>query len=673
LPVRRGVDRTCRFPSIPPGLTEFVVAGVDLATRGVMARYRRLALCLLVALPTLILPWGGCSRKATEPILIVGVDGADWRIIGSLLQQGKLPNFERLIREGVSAPLTSLKPLVSPIIWTTIATGKEPNQHRVLDFTVPDPVSGEPIPVVGLHRRVKAFWDIFSERNVPVGVVAWWATWPAEEIRGCMVSDRLTSHAFINSPEATADVTYPPDFMDEIRPSLDGWEDVSYETTRDFLKISREEYEAHRSFDFKDLVTHFRHIHASMGNVKNVALKIWEDVHPRALAVYFEGVDTASHLFIRYAPPRLPNLPEEDLRRYATTVDSVYAYQDRLLGELLDAVGPEANVVVVSDHGFITGEERPLDASLDFNYATAPLWHRLDGVLILHGPGLRKGVELEKASIFDVTPTLLYMAGVPIGRDMKGRVLREAFAADSPEPDLIDSHEDPEWDAGRRRRLEQLTTARDPEVIERLRSLGYIGGGSGENVISLRGRLNLVQYYIWVGEKGKAERELHDLLSVAPDYAGVHYQLGVLKMEEEKWAEAEPFFRRVLELEAKNLSARKRLAYVLIWMDDLNGALQLMEETSEMYPLVPVVFTNLALLYMETGQPEKALDALGKASRLQPRSRNVLIQTGEVLESLQRWDEAVAAWRRALEVYPNDRTAREHLNRLDERRAGGAE
>jgi tetratricopeptide (TPR) repeat protein len=182
-----------------------------------------------------------------------------------------------------------------------------------------------------------------------------------------------------------------------------------------------------------------------------------------------------------------------------------------------------------------------------------------------------------------------------------------------------------------------------------------------------------VQYYIWVGETGKAERELQDLLSIAPDYAGVHYQLGVLKMEEEKWAEAEPFLRRVLELETKNLSARERLAYVLIWKDDLNGALRLMEETSEMYPLVPVVFTNLALLYMETGQPEKALEALEKAGQLQPRSRNVLIQTGEVLESLQRWDEAAAAWRRALEVYPNDRTARERLNRLEKRRAGGAE
>jgi tetratricopeptide (TPR) repeat protein len=182
-----------------------------------------------------------------------------------------------------------------------------------------------------------------------------------------------------------------------------------------------------------------------------------------------------------------------------------------------------------------------------------------------------------------------------------------------------------------------------------------------------------VQYYIWDGKTGKAERELYNLLEIAPDHAGIHYQLGVVKMEEEKWAEAKPLFRRVLELDAKNLSARQRLAYVLIWTDDFNGALQLMEETSEMYPLVPVVLTNLALLYMETGQPEKALEALDKARQLQPRSRNVLVQTGEVLESLQRWDEAVAAWRRALEVYPNDRTAREHLDRLEERRAGGAE
>ena len=148
---------------------------------------------------------------------------------------------------------------------------------------------------------------------------------------------------------------------------------------------------------------------------------------------------------------------------------------------------------------------------------------------------------------------------------------------------------------------------------------GYLGMVVERRPDFAEGRFRFALALSLLGEHARAKEQLLTGLGLDAYHGGIHYQLGVLKMEEEKWAEAEPFFRRVLELETKNLSARKRLAYVLIWKDDFNGALRLMEETSEMYPLVPVVFTNLALLYMETGQAEKALEALEKAScGLQP-------------------------------------------------------
>jgi predicted AlkP superfamily phosphohydrolase/phosphomutase/Tfp pilus assembly protein PilF len=614
-----------------------------------------------------------CARAPRTPILLVGIDGADWNLLLPMIREGKLPNLARLLQEGVGAPLESVEPLISPLIWTTIATGKGPDRHGVLDFTMPDPKTGQPIPVSGYQRRTKAFWDILSQAGKGVGVVAWWATWPAEEVRGCMVSDRVTSHAFIRAPQATSQVTYPEDFYARVVPRLMDWKAVSYATTRRFLNISREEFDAHTTFDFKDPITHFRHIYAAMHNVTELALAAWDDFHPDVLAVYYEGVDSACHLFLRYAPPPYPYATPEDRERFGHTVEAVYAYQDSLLGRLLEAVGPEARVLVVSDHGFLTGRSRPLDAAPTFDYATAARWHRRQGVLLLSGPGIRKGETLAKATVFDVTPTLLHLAGLPVAEDMEGRALTEALEADQPDVRTIPTYEDPEWTARRERQLREMTSPQDPELVEKLRSLGYVGGGGTGKALSVRGRLSLAEYYIWRGDTLSAERELEGLLEVSPGFPDALYDLGLLRLRAQRWKEAEALFRQVLEKEPKNLDARQNLAAALRRQDRRAEAAQLLEETREMYPLVGAVARNLAILYREMGQPEKALTVLEEALEQLPGTHPLLAQRALALEALGRLEEAREAWRQTLEARPDDRIAQDHLQRLEERLPAGGQ
>ncbi|MBU1700655.1 MAG: alkaline phosphatase family protein [Candidatus Eisenbacteria bacterium] len=618
---------------------------------------------LLTLSGALLLP--ACSKAPSQPVLIVGMDGAEWNIIEPLLAQGRLPNLSRLISKGAAAPLSSFDPLLSPIIWTTMATGKGPDQHEILDFTMPDPITGDPIPVVSCQRKSKAFWDILTDKKIDVGVVAWWATWPAEKVRGCIVSDRFTTHAFIHSPSQVEKVTYPAEFINRLQDKMMGWEDVSYETTSRFLNISNMEFDSHTVFDFKDPITHFRHIHASMQNVKEAALEIWHRYHPKVLAVYFEGVDTASHLFMPHAPPPYPYSSDEDRRRYGRTVEEVYVYQDQLLGELLEAVGEDARVMIASDHGFLNGWQRPLDASPSFDYATAAQWHRMQGIFVLSGPGIQSGVRLKRASVFDITPTLLYLLGLPIGEDMEGEVLLEAFPHGSPPPESIPSYEDQAWAAQRRRQAETFTMPQDPELMEKLKSLGYIGGSTDSKAVSIRGRLSLAEYYIWKGDERRAERELLQLQNTAPDFADAPYHLGLLKMAAEQWGEAESDFRRTLELEPQNLPARQNLAYVLRSQDRREEALELLKETRNLYPLVPDILVNIAFLYRELGRPAEALEALDKAMEINPHSHPILAQRALTLEALKRDEAAIAAWRRVLEYWPADRTAKEHLESLE--------
>ena len=67
-------------------------------------------------------------------VLLIGWDAADWKLIDPLLKQGKMPNLQTLIDGGVRGNLTTLSPPLSPMLWTSIATGKRPFRHGILGF-----------------------------------------------------------------------------------------------------------------------------------------------------------------------------------------------------------------------------------------------------------------------------------------------------------------------------------------------------------------------------------------------------------------------------------------------------------------------------------------------------------------------------------------------------------
>src|SRR5712692_10559642 len=58
------------------------------------------------------------SRTLAQPIVVVGLDGADWQIAEPLMEQGKLPNLARLRRTGKWGSMRSAPPLLSPLLWT---------------------------------------------------------------------------------------------------------------------------------------------------------------------------------------------------------------------------------------------------------------------------------------------------------------------------------------------------------------------------------------------------------------------------------------------------------------------------------------------------------------------------------------------------------------------------
>jgi predicted AlkP superfamily phosphohydrolase/phosphomutase len=129
------------------------------------------------------------SRDRARRVLLVGWDAADWRVIHPLMDAGKMPVLERLVGEGTMANLATLHPVLSPMLWTSIATGKRPFKHGVLGFTEPTEDASGIRPVTSLSRKVKALWNILGQEGLRSNVVGWWPSHPAEPIRGAMVSN----------------------------------------------------------------------------------------------------------------------------------------------------------------------------------------------------------------------------------------------------------------------------------------------------------------------------------------------------------------------------------------------------------------------------------------------------------------------------------------------------
>ncbi len=133
------------------------------------------------------------SPNSIRRLLLIGWDAADWQMIDPLIEAGKMPNLSRLIEGGVMASVATLQPIVSPMLWTSIATGKLADQHGILGFLEPDRLHSTlgVRPVSAASRRVKALWNLLDARGLDAHVVNWYASHPAEPLRGVTVSNRF--------------------------------------------------------------------------------------------------------------------------------------------------------------------------------------------------------------------------------------------------------------------------------------------------------------------------------------------------------------------------------------------------------------------------------------------------------------------------------------------------
>lgn len=556
--------------------------------------------------------WLGRGRPATDlaavrqsvprpvpKVVLIGLDGADWNVMRPLMQEGRLPALSSLVSRGASGDLESLHPMLSPALWTTAVTGVGPKSHGIRDFVYKQlGTNSQPIVNASIRKRL-ALWNIFSALGISVGIVDWYATWPAEEVDGFIVSDRIKTRG----AEAEG-VTYPAfESLQQHFPPADPPRPESYPA-------------------LERLVASFDTLPPGLAKALNedlyrfrLAKNLYRAHEPDFFAFYLKGIDAVSHFYWKHFEPNAEvygTASRTGAAGFENVIPDYYELCDQLLADFLGELDDDTTVLVVSDHGFrafgrpdnlifdidrlfslmgllefedpsladrrsdrrvrmaatriythkgtqivstfgerdrgvylnvagrdpdgvidayrweqTRGEirerltslrtdlgsrvfsrvrinEQPPDESrqqapdlilrlnreIAFDYELTVdgrayslydlfLWeygnisgtHREQGIFLARGPAIRAGFEVDSASLLDIAPTILHLAGVPVPRDLEGDVIRDM---------LLDRR------TGSRMRVESYeplieraqagATENEPdeEYRNRLRALGYV-------------------------------------------------------------------------------------------------------------------------------------------------------------------------------------------------------
>lgn len=399
------------------------------------------------------------SKVDAPPVILLGWDGADWQFIDRLVSEGRMPQLAQLMREGQSGVLRTQHPPLSPLVWTTMLTGKSPLEHGILDFTRFHPRTGEREPITSDERRVPAVWNMLNQQGKSAAVFGMWATYPAEAIDGVMVSDRLYSfqHREALPPEAAV---FPSSEQPSATAALAHVErSIDLPTLRRYLPWAS-------TTDKDPLVGELRRILVQTELYDTLARAALRARNDALTIVYFQGTDEIGHLFANYVPPRPSWVSAADFARYGGVAEHYYSEIDARLGTYRELAAQRgARLLLVSDHGFRWGDDRPRHAGIA-RAATAAQWHRDDGIWLLWGAGIAAAPrDSAPASIDRTCATLLALLGLPSGAGLAGPPLASIAATSAPAID---------YGAGYQRAatVDDSTTA---EQIERLESLGYVG------------------------------------------------------------------------------------------------------------------------------------------------------------------------------------------------------
>jgi len=382
------------------------------------------------------------EEPRTDPsprVTVIAIDGASLDLITRATAEGRLPNLGRILDAGAVRYLATLHPTSAEAVWAAVATGKLPQKNGVRSTGIFQIAGGggalQLLPdycfAHGLERfgflveqahssatfRTRTLWSILSTNGYTVGVVGWPLTTPAPPVRGYLVSDTyhrvaLTAYG-LDDPSAI----YPTDLQTDALAAMET-------ATAEPPPVVTASLGGPAADARQEAPARIDRIN------DRIAAALARARPARVTLTRYQSLDQIGHYFLRYAmPSEFGDVTDEERRRLGTVLERQYGVIDEAVGRAMAGLGADDLLIVVSGYGMEPlgfGKrliERVIgDPDISGTHESAP-----DGFLLAYGASVARGRQQARASVVDVTPTILYFLGLPIGRDMDGYARTDLF------------------------------------------------------------------------------------------------------------------------------------------------------------------------------------------------------------------------------------------------------
>lgn len=561
-------------------------------------------------------------------VLLIGWDAADWKVIDDLMARGLMPTLKKMVGNGVRGNLSTLDPVFSPMLWSSIATGKFADKHGIWGFTEPDYEMGIVRPISSRSRKARALWNILSHQDYKTNVFAWWPSNPAEPVNGICVSNLFQrANQSINKPwPVLSGTVHPADLTKQFAKLRVHPDELTEAHILPFIPNA-----AKVDQDKDKRIGSLSRIIADAATVHASSTWAMENTDWDFTAVYHDAVDHACHGFMKFRAPQLPGMPNEMFETYKDVVDGMYRFHDMMLERTLKLAGPDTNVILISDHGFQSDHLRPLQ--LPKEPAAPALEHRKHGIIVCNGPDFNQGQTIYGSSIIDIAPTILTLFGLPIGEDMDGTPLLQVFK-EAPTVKTIPSWEKVEGDFHEHSETVKVNPEEAKAAVKQLVDLGYIDDPGDDMKAAM----------------AKTERELqYNLSRVYLSKGQIKEGLEILiKINSEK--EETRFLKRIAD-------AHKRIGNLVEAKNVLDRIVELDEKKKPSYT-IQLMYAEIKIL---EGETQEALRMLITLNQSVPNHPAVIKYLGECYAKISDWKLSEQAYNSVLRIDPHDASAHKGL------------
>jgi predicted AlkP superfamily phosphohydrolase/phosphomutase len=274
------------------------------------------------------------------PTLLIGLDGATFTVLDPYIERGVMPFLGELSSRGTRAVLRSIMPPLTPPAWTSLVTGKHPGQHGIFDFFQKEEPGSVYFSFASSQEVGAAtIWTLASEQQRRVISLNFPLMFPPPAVQGAVVPGGMMPWRQLRLG------CHPPGLFDRLKalPGFNPREMLDMQLEIKAIDGCPEDEHA----DFVDLHTRREQRWAE------VLRHLMETEPAELMAVMFDGVDKLQHLCWRFIDPAFrPERPSAWEREMIARCERYFGSLDEQIASIVELAGPDATVVLASDHGF---------------------------------------------------------------------------------------------------------------------------------------------------------------------------------------------------------------------------------------------------------------------------------------------------------------------------------